>query len=444
MRIRMGSKCVLILLVLFLTMVLHFSSTVVTEADTSIIRVPNDFPTIQEAINAAQNGSTIVVDNGVYYEHLTINKTLTLLGVDRKDTIVDGSDTGDVIKITADNVLVGGFTVRNSSRDGVGILLVGSAGSVVTGNVMTLNGACGIELESSKNNVVSDNVVSSTGFAGGGLVYGDGILLSSSTNNTISDNVITDSILCGTDLESSYNNSIFANTMRLNGVSIHVYKSEGNTFFHNNFIQDRGLSPLLSGNNTWSIGGEGNYWDDYAGLDDGSNGRVAGDGVGDIGLPSHGVDYYPLVNPVNPLLVLWNNTVFPVSLVSNSTVYAGSNPYSFGFSQSDKTFAFNVIGPANTTGYFNLAIPKTLLSGPWTVRLDGADLTSKAAISETQTDTTIYLNYNHTDHSVQVIGTIVIPEYPTAGTLLPSVLLALLPTTIVAIAAMKKKKNKQS
>lgn len=444
MRIKMGLKCVLILLLLFLTMVPHFSSTVVTEADTSTIRVPNDFPTIQEAINAAQNGSTIVVDRGVYYEHLTINKMLTLLGVDREDTIVDGSDSGYVIKITADNVLVDGFTVRNSSRDGVGIWLDRSAGSIVTGNVVTLNGLAGIELESSRNNTVSDNVVSSTGFAGGGLVYGDGILLSSSANNTISSNVITDSILCGIELGSSDNNSILANTIR-NGDSIEASKSENSTFFHNNFIGDRwGPSLLFSGNNTWSVSGEGNYWDDYAGLDDGSNGRVAGDGVGDTGLPSHGVDYYPLVNPVNPLLVLWNNTVFPVSLVSNSTVYAGSNPYSFGFSQSDKTFAFNVIGPANTTGYFNLTIPKTLLSGPWTVRLDGADLTSKAAISETQTDTTIYLNYNHTDHSVQVIGTIVIPEYPTAGTFLLSVLLALLPTTIVAIVAMKKKKNKRS
>ncbi len=44
----------------------------------------------------------------------------------------------------------------------------------------------------------------------------------------------------------------------------------------------------------WDDGaGHGNYWSDYGGLDDGSDGRTAGDGIGDTGLPHQGVDYYP-------------------------------------------------------------------------------------------------------------------------------------------------------
>jgi hypothetical protein len=52
-----------------------------------------------------------------------------------------------------------------------------------------------------------------------------------------------------------------------------------------------------SNNNNWDNGnGEGNYWSDYTGLDDGSNGRTYGDGIGDTLTPHFGLDHYPFVN----------------------------------------------------------------------------------------------------------------------------------------------------
>lgn len=42
--------------------------TMSVEAD-SIIRVPADYPTIQEAINAASPGNVVLVTSGIYYEH---------------------------------------------------------------------------------------------------------------------------------------------------------------------------------------------------------------------------------------------------------------------------------------------------------------------------------------------------------------------------------------
>jgi hypothetical protein len=74
--------------------------------------------------------------------------------------------------------------------------------------------------------------------------------------------------------------------------------------------------------------GEGNYWSDYYGVDDGSNGRTAGDGVGDTEIPHpfidqgngyYQLDNYPLVNPVG-------NYIF---------LYAGWNLISVPFIQSD-------------------------------------------------------------------------------------------------------------
>ncbi len=52
-------------------------------------RVPEDFPTIQAAIDAAQEGDTILIAPGVYREHLVIPKSLTLQGAG-PDTVLEG------------------------------------------------------------------------------------------------------------------------------------------------------------------------------------------------------------------------------------------------------------------------------------------------------------------------------------------------------------------
>nr|BAL53747.1 hypothetical protein HGMM_F08F07C06 [uncultured Acetothermia bacterium]BAL59445.1 hypothetical protein HGMM_OP4C081 [Candidatus Acetothermum autotrophicum] len=52
-------------------------------------RVPSDFPTIQAAIDAAQEGSTILIAPGIYREHLVIAKSLTIRGAG-PDTVLEG------------------------------------------------------------------------------------------------------------------------------------------------------------------------------------------------------------------------------------------------------------------------------------------------------------------------------------------------------------------
>ncbi len=53
------------------------------------IVVPDDLPTIQQAINEANEGDTIEVLPGTYTEQLTINKTLTIIGSGVKSTIIE-------------------------------------------------------------------------------------------------------------------------------------------------------------------------------------------------------------------------------------------------------------------------------------------------------------------------------------------------------------------
>jgi len=77
------------------------------------ITVPDDYSTIQLAINAAVPGDTVYVRAGTYPEHVIISKPLTLQGEDRETTVIDGGGTGDVILINSHYVTVGGLNITD-------------------------------------------------------------------------------------------------------------------------------------------------------------------------------------------------------------------------------------------------------------------------------------------------------------------------------------------
>jgi nitrous oxidase accessory protein NosD len=85
------------------------------KAQPPTIIVPDDYPTIQAAINSANNGDTVFVRSGTYYENVVVNKTLNLIGENRNSTIVDGNNTGNVVTLVSNNVNVCGFTFRKSA-----------------------------------------------------------------------------------------------------------------------------------------------------------------------------------------------------------------------------------------------------------------------------------------------------------------------------------------
>jgi predicted transcriptional regulator len=71
------------------------------------------FETISEALDYAQNGSSIYVYSGTYYENLTIDKSITLIGENKVTTIINGEEAQKVIHILSDNVNIKEFTIRN-------------------------------------------------------------------------------------------------------------------------------------------------------------------------------------------------------------------------------------------------------------------------------------------------------------------------------------------
>jgi parallel beta-helix repeat protein len=70
------------------------------------------FTSIQEAIDNANDGNTVFVYSGTYFEHLTITKSITLMGEDKETTVIDGGGSGKVIYLSADDVSISGFTIQ--------------------------------------------------------------------------------------------------------------------------------------------------------------------------------------------------------------------------------------------------------------------------------------------------------------------------------------------
>ena len=173
-----------------------------------------DFHTIQEAINAANDGDTIYVHNGTYYENIVVNKTVSLVGENRSNTIIDGNETlaeMGVVWLQSDNSSITGFTIRNG---GYGIRVLGSYGysPKYTGHMI-------------EDNYIVENF------------YG-GIFLKACANNTVSNNIIANNTLFGIHLHHAGNNMLINNTVVNNGHGIDFYGNSNDNILRNNNMTD--------------------------------------------------------------------------------------------------------------------------------------------------------------------------------------------------------------
>lgn len=88
------------------------------------IRVPQDQPTIQKAVDAAKDGDLILVDEGVYHEAVDVSREgledVTIRGVDRNKVILDGEfELENGIRVLdTDGVVVENMTARNYVSNG--------------------------------------------------------------------------------------------------------------------------------------------------------------------------------------------------------------------------------------------------------------------------------------------------------------------------------------
>jgi len=108
---------VVILTLLLMGMLTSASSIQLIKTGSTIIIVPDDFPTIQEAINYANDEDLIYVKSGTYQENVVVDKTVSLLGENKTTTIIDGGGNGTVVIIDGLAVSLNNFTLQNGGTE---------------------------------------------------------------------------------------------------------------------------------------------------------------------------------------------------------------------------------------------------------------------------------------------------------------------------------------
>ncbi len=212
-----------------------------TSLHAATITVPGNYRKIQDAVDKASPGDTILVNEGSYNENVTISKPLSVKSskgpavtivralIKKEPTLkifdtanvtlngftVTGSDIAGILLLNARNALLS----DNVSRQNVnGIVLNHSNDNTLTENESNLNSSYGLYLEASSGNNISKNTANSNN--------DKGIFISHSNGNKILDNSANRNQWNGIVLFSSHGNTVHDN--RTIGNSYGIVTSDSN------------------------------------------------------------------------------------------------------------------------------------------------------------------------------------------------------------------------
>ena len=259
--------------------------------------------TIQEGIDGASDGDTVIVAPGTYVENIHFDgKNIILRSTDPLDpdvvanTIIDGNQTGSVVTFSGDEdetCVLSGFTIRDGKAEKGGGVCGGTEeththatiqNNVITGNWAEFGGGLVYCDGTIRDNTISGN---SAGERGGGLYSCDGVIENSTiigntanfggglydSDATIRNNlIIGNSAACGGGLHDCdagiENNTICGNSAASFGGGVRLCRGtiQNCIVWGNSAAYDAQLSrckePAYSCIQNWPGGGEGNVAED--------------------------------------------------------------------------------------------------------------------------------------------------------------------------------------
>lgn len=166
------------------------------------------FNKIQEGIKNINESGTVIINNGIYFEKITIYKSINLIGKDKNNTIIISLNNSDVLEIVADNCVIQNISIKNSSLN-AGIRIKSNK-NTLTNNIISGN-LYGLWIENQSENVISNNIISKNK---------DGITLRNSLNTILTDNKILTNLANGIVIDSAKNITITDNEFKNNGIKI--------------------------------------------------------------------------------------------------------------------------------------------------------------------------------------------------------------------------------
>ncbi len=286
--------------------------------------------------------------NGIILRSASSNNTVS-------ENQIVGNIGGMDLSGSSNNIILG----NNVTDNNYGILLSSASYNTISQNRVSKNRSFGVSLASySSNNNLSGNNIMSNG--------SNGLFIWISRTNDISENRITSNNY-GLYLEDSSNNTLSRNQLTRNNYGIFLWgsnntiletriadnlylglsvysPSSNNSIYHNDFINNTSQADASTPDeNSWDNGypSGGNYWNDYAGVDEktGLNQDQPGpDGIGDIPyvIGSNNEDRYPLmafyadVTPpttTNDYDSTWHTTDFTITLTASDDTSTVADTY---------------------------------------------------------------------------------------------------------------------
>lgn len=220
------------------------------EARTSAtLKVPAEFGTIQEAIDAAVSGDTVYVAAGEYKEIITMKNGVSLIGEKAETTILDGDKKGNVVTFKGlddKDMRLENFSIKNAQENLSGVLIENSS-PVINRNIIFSNDY-DVYIKGQSSPTVQRNILEQS-------KAGVQIFNLNEVNN--SNPIIVDNLIYGNKKGVNLYNgnaTIEHNTISFNsaygiesGATFGINLVNSSAVIKNNIVSDNGICEICSG-----------------------------------------------------------------------------------------------------------------------------------------------------------------------------------------------------